>query len=124
MSEIAGECASRFGKVKDVFAASFAVTVDGEPVVDLWGGHADAARTRPWQRDTIANVFSTTKAMTAICAHWLADRGLLDLDAPVASLWPEFAAKGKGEIPIRWLLSHQAGLAAPRERLSEETFYD
>jgi CubicO group peptidase (beta-lactamase class C family) len=134
MTEISGECASRFAKVKDAFAAnfaggrevgaSFAVTVDGEPVVDLWGGHADAARTRPWQRDTIVNVFSTTKAMAATCAHWAADRGLLDLDAPVASVWPEFAAKGKAEIPIRWLLSHQAGLAALREPLAPEVFYD
>jgi CubicO group peptidase (beta-lactamase class C family) len=134
MTEIHGECASRFGKVKDAFAAnfargrevgaSFAVTVGGEPVVDLWGGHADAARTRPWERDTIVNVFSTTKAMTATAAHWLADRGGLDLDAPVASYWPEFATAGKGGIPVRWLLSHQAGLAALREPLAEEIFYD
>jgi CubicO group peptidase (beta-lactamase class C family) len=134
MSEIQGECASRFGKVKDAFAAnfargrevgaSFAVTVNGEPVVDLWGGHADAARTRSWERDTIVNVFSTTKAMAATCAHWAADRGLLDFDAPVASVWPEFAAAGKRDLPIRYLLSHQAGLAAVSKPLTEDTFYD
>ena len=79
-----GECAQRFAAVRDAFAvnfatgrevgASFAATVGGEPVVDLWGGAADAARTRPWERDTIVNVFSTTKAMTALCAHMLVDQ--------------------------------------------------
>jgi CubicO group peptidase (beta-lactamase class C family) len=120
--------------VRDTFAASFetgrevgasfAATVGGRMVVDLWGGHADAARTRPWERDTIVNVFSTTKAMTALCAHVLADCGLLDLDAPVARYWPEFAAGGKATIPVRMLLSHTAGLAAIRERISLNTVYD
>ncbi len=119
--EIMGSCAPRFAKVKDAFAknfavdgdvgASFAATQGGELVVDLWGGFADAARTRPWQRDTLANVWSTTKAMAALCGHVLVDRGLLDLDAPVARYWPEFAANGKARIPVRWLLSHQSGLA-------------
>jgi len=81
---IHGHCDPRFAAVRDAFAAnfaagrevgaSFAATVEGEPVVDLWGGHADAATTRPWERDTIVNVFSTTKAMTALCAHILVDR--------------------------------------------------
>jgi CubicO group peptidase (beta-lactamase class C family) len=132
--EIHGHCDARFAKVKDAFAAnfeagrevgaSFAATRDGELVVDLWAGHADAARTRPWQRDTIANVFSTTKAMTALVAHMLADRGLLDLDAPVARYWPEFAANGKESIPVHYLLSHRAGLAALRPRLTAEDLYD
>src|SRR5215469_11387791 len=78
--------------------ASFAVTVKGETVVDLWGGWADAARTRPWERDTIVNVYSTTKTMTALTALLLADRGLIDFDAPVARYWPEFAANGKAGI--------------------------
>ena len=92
-SAIQGSWEPRFAAVRDAFAAnfeagrevgaSFAATVDGRPVVDLWGGHADAARTRPWERDTIVNVFSTTKAMTALCAHILVDSGRLDLDAPV-----------------------------------------
>lgn len=131
---IDGECDARFAAVRDTFAASveaggevgasFAATLDGRMVVDLWGGHADAARTRPWERDTIVNVFSTTKAMTALCAHLLADRGLLDLDAPVARYWPEFATAGKETIPVRMLLSHTAGLAAIRQRLPLEALYD
>jgi CubicO group peptidase (beta-lactamase class C family) len=101
VSQIQGDCAARFGVVRETFAksfaagrevgASFAATVNGVLVVDLWGGHADAARTRPWQRDTLVNVFSTTKAMAALCLHQLADRGRLDLAAPVARYWPEFA---------------------------------
>src|SRR5438105_13545218 len=104
-AEIQGVCDLRFAGVRDAFTAgfaagrevgaSFAAAVDGRLVVDLWGGHADAARTRPWERDTIVNVFSTTKAMTALAAHLLVERGLLDLDAPVARYWPEFAADGK-----------------------------
>ena len=131
---IHGECEPRFGGVRDAFAAnfeagrevgaSFAATIDGALVVDLWGGWADAARTRPWERDTIVNVFSTTKAMTAICAHLLADREQLDFDAPVSRYWPEFAQAGKGEMPVRYLLSHQAGLAAIRAPLPTEALYD
>ncbi len=131
---IDGECDPRFGAVRDTFAAafdaghevgaSFAATVAGRTVIDLWGGHADAARSRPWRRDTIVNVFSTTKAMTALCAHILVDRGMLDLDAPVVRYWPEFAAAGKEAIPVRMLLSHTAGLAAIRERIALETLYD
>ncbi len=99
--ETHGACDSRFNAVKDAFAENFpahgevgaavAVMVDGEIVVDLWAGHADAARTRSWERDTIVNVYSTTKGMTTICAHRLVDQGLLDVDAPVAKYWPEFA---------------------------------
>jgi len=132
--EISGRCDSRFAKVKDAFAknfavgnevgASFAATLNGELVVDLWGGFADAKSSRPWQRDTLANVWSTTKAMAALCAHVLADRGRLDLDAPVASYWPEFAASGKGRIPVRWLLSHQSGLAGISEPMPVEAVLD
>ena len=89
---------------------SVAVFVDGEPVVDVWGGSADAARTVPWQRDTITNVWSVTKTMTALCALILADRGELDPDAPVARYWPEFAVAGKSGVLVRHLLSHTAGL--------------
>jgi CubicO group peptidase (beta-lactamase class C family) len=132
--DVHGHCDPRFEAVRDAFAAnfeagaevgaSFAATVEGELVVDLWAGHADAARTRPWERDTIVNVFSTTKAMTALCANMLADRGLLDFDAPVARYWPEFAQNGKERLPVRWLLSHQAGLAAIRETLPLEALFD
>jgi CubicO group peptidase (beta-lactamase class C family) len=89
---------------------SVAVFVDGEPVVDVWGGFADAERTIPWQRDTITNVWSVTKTMTALCALILADRGDLDPAAPVGRYWPEFAARGKDEVLVRHLLAHTAGL--------------
>jgi CubicO group peptidase (beta-lactamase class C family) len=92
--------------------AAVAVYVDGHPVVDLWCGHADAARARPWERDTIVNLYSVGKAVTAVCALRLVEAGRLDLDAPVARYWPEFAQAGKGRIPVRHLLTHQAGLPA------------
>ena len=90
--------------------AACCVYADGRPVVDLWGGLADREANRPWDEDTIVAVASTTKGATAICAHLLAQRGELDLDAPVVKYWPEFGAAGKEQIPVRWLLSHQAGL--------------
>jgi CubicO group peptidase (beta-lactamase class C family) len=131
---IEGICDPRFEGVKAAFAENFAlrheygaavaITIDGKPVVDLWGGHADKARTLPWTRDTIVNVFSTTKGLTAICAHRLVDQGRLDLDAPVARYWPEFARAGKSEIPVRQLLNHRAGLPALRKKLSDDSCYD
>lgn len=110
-----------WGKVADAFRANFegnpgevgaacSVYVGGRPVVDLWDGLADRDANRPWREDTIVQVASTTKGATAICAHMLARRGLLDLDAPVVRYWPEFGAAGKDRITVRWLLSHQAGL--------------
>lgn len=90
--------------------AAVAVYRDGTPVVDLWGGVADSKSERPWQRDTVACVFSTTKGMTALCAHILVQRGQLDLDAPVAQYWPDFAGGGKQDLKVRWVLTHQAGL--------------
>jgi CubicO group peptidase (beta-lactamase class C family) len=101
---------------------SVAVFVGGEPVVDVWGGFADAERTVPWERDTIVNVWSVAKTMTALCALILADRGELDLDAPVARYWPEFAAAGKDEVLVRHLLSHTAGL--PDWEGTVEELYD
>ena len=92
-------------------------------VVDLWAGTADQAGTRPWERDTIVNVYSTTKGMTALCAHRLVDRGLLDLDASVAKYWPEFAQGGKEELPVRYLLSHRAGLPALTDPLPKGSLY-
>jgi CubicO group peptidase (beta-lactamase class C family) len=92
--------------------AALAVYVDGHAVVDLWAGHTDAARTRPWDRDTIVNLYSIGKAVTAVCALRLVEAGLLDLDAPVATYWPEFAQAGKAQIPVRYLLTHQAALPA------------
>ncbi|MEU4770126.1 serine hydrolase domain-containing protein [Actinosynnema sp. NPDC023794] len=109
-----------WGKVADVFRANFAgggevgaactVYVGGRPVVDLRDGLADRETDRPWTGDTIVQVASTTKGAAAICAHMLVQRGELDLDAPVTRYWPEFGANGKGDIPVRWLLSHQVGL--------------
>ncbi|WKU49012.1 serine hydrolase domain-containing protein [Streptomyces sp. VNUA116] len=118
--DIHGSCSTQFSAVREAFAdslrsgrelgASVAVFLDGELVVDLWGGHADQARTRPWQRDTLTNVWSTTKTMTALCALVLTDRGELDLTAPVARYWPEFGSAGKERVEVGHLLSHTAGL--------------
>ncbi|MEW2553164.1 serine hydrolase domain-containing protein [Streptomyces zhihengii] len=133
-TRIEGHCDERFAAVREAFEENFrdrgelgaavSVIVDGALVVDLWGGWADAARTRPWERDTLVNVWSTTKGPTALCAHLLADRGLLDLDAPVAFYWPEFAAAGKDKVLVRHLLSHRAGLAGLREPHSLDDLYD
>ncbi|MDX3530577.1 serine hydrolase [Streptomyces sp. ID05-39B] len=132
--EVHGHCDERFAAVRDTFEENFrergelgaavTVMVDGVTVADLWGGWADAARTRAWERDTLVNVWSTSKGPTALCAHLLADRSLLDLDAPVADYWPEFAAAGKEGVLVRHLLSHRAGLAGLREPHTLEQLYD
>ena len=96
----------------------------GEPVVNLWAGWADPARTRPWQEDTLTNVWSTTKPMTSLCAHLLMDRVGLDMDQPVASYWPEFAAAGKGDIPLRWVMSHRSGLSGLTVPVTVEDYED
>jgi len=110
----------RFSAVRDAFASTFddaweqgaavAVYLDGEPVVDLWGGHRDLARTQPWQRDTLANVWSCSKGVAATAVAMLVERGTLDYDAPLATYWPEFAANGKAAITLDQVLSHRAGL--------------
>jgi CubicO group peptidase (beta-lactamase class C family) len=89
--------------------ASVAVTKHGGPVVDLWAGDADTAG-RPWERDTIVNVWSVTKTMSAICLLMLADRGEVDLNAPIATYWPEFAVQGKEHVSVAHVLGHTAGL--------------
>lgn len=130
---IEGHCDERFAGLRDAFEASFtrgevgssvSVVIDGETVVELWGGYADAAKTRPWERDTLVNVYSTTKGPTAICAHRLVDEGRLDLDLPVAKYWPEFAEQGKQDVPVRMLLSHQTGLCAVDPPLAAGHEYD
>ncbi len=118
---IHGTVAAGFEAVRDAFAdnlesgrdvgAAFAAYHRGRKVVDLWGGVADPQTGRPWEQDSIILVFSTTKGATALCANVLAERGELDMNAPVARYWPEFAQGGKAEIPVKFLLSHQAGLA-------------
>ncbi|WP_406123673.1 beta-lactamase family protein [Streptomyces canus] len=122
MTTINGEVAAGFEPVREAFAANFAengdvgaavcVYQDGRPVVDLWGGVADPETGLPWTRDTLQLVYSATKGATATAVHMLVERGQLDLDAPVAKYWPEFAEGGKVDITVRWLLSHQAGLVA------------
>ncbi|MFW9872520.1 MAG: serine hydrolase domain-containing protein [Candidatus Thorarchaeota archaeon] len=132
--EIHGFCDEEFAAVKDAFqqnfknegevGASFAVTLNGKFVVDIWGGYADKAKTRPWEKDTIVNVFSTTKVMTIICTLMLVDRGQLDLDAPVAKYWPEFAQNGKEKILVRQIFSHTSGLAGWEEKISIKDLYN
>ena len=131
---IDGVCVPEFAAVRETFERNFAdageigaavhVTVDGQPVVDLWGGLQDPAAGTPWQRDTLVHIWSGTKAAVALCAHLLAYRGKLDLDLPVAHYWPEFGAAGKERILVRQLLNHQAGLPAVSEPLPRGAFYD
>src|SRR5450755_4082098 len=103
--------------------ASFCATLEGETVVDIWGGFADEAKTRPWEKDTIVNVYSTTKTMTALTALMVADRGELDFDAPVARYWPEFAANGKAAVKVSHLMSHTAGLSGWKETITTHDLY-
>jgi CubicO group peptidase (beta-lactamase class C family) len=131
---LGGTCSARFDSLRELFAAklesgedlgaSLAVNIDGETVVDLWGGWADEARTVPWTEETIINVFSTTKTMTALAALVLVDRGELDLDANVAAYWPEFAAQGKAEIKVRQLLSHTSGVSGWDQPINIDDVYD
>ncbi len=131
---VQGTTHDRYAAVRTIFegnlesgadvGASFCATLEGETVVDLWGGFADAAKTRPWERDTIVNVYSTTKTMTALCALILADRGDLDFDAPVARYWPEFAANGKDQVKVSHLMSHASGLSGWKETVTTEDLYD
>lgn len=131
---IQGECDSSFHIVKEVFTeimqsdieagAGVAVTIDGQTVVDIWGGYIDSRHTSPWQKDTLVNVFSTTKGITALCALRLVEADLLNLDKPVEHYWPGFGKNGKENITTRHLLSHQAGLPAIREQLPDEALYN
>ncbi|HEX9258067.1 MAG TPA: serine hydrolase domain-containing protein [Acidimicrobiales bacterium] len=130
MTDVHGRAEPGFERVREAFAANFSkgtevgaafcVYKDGRPVVDIWGGVADEATGRPWEEDTTVLVFSTTKGATAVCANLLVQRGELDLDAPVVEYWPEFGAHGKDKVPVRWLLSHRAGVAAVPRGLTVE----
>jgi CubicO group peptidase (beta-lactamase class C family) len=132
--EVHGTASSGFAALADAFArnftergdvgASLAVVRDGEMVVDLWAGSLDAAGTRPWSRDAVVNVWSTTKAVVALCFAMLVERGQAAYDAPVARWWPEFAAGGKGEVTLAQLLSHQAGLCSFADPAVIEDYYD
>ena len=131
---IHGTCDPKFEAVAAAFEANFAemdevgasvsVTIEGETVVDLWGGLADPERRTPWRRDTVCPVFSCTKAATAICAQILIDRGDLDLDAPIAAYWPEFAQAGKEDATVLMALNHSVGLPALRDPVPEGAFND
>jgi CubicO group peptidase (beta-lactamase class C family) len=133
-TEVHGHCDAKFEAVRASFIENFrehaevgaalAVHVDGQRVIDLWGGLADRAQKKPWSADTLVNVYSTTKGMAALCIQRLIDQGLLELDARVADYWPEFAAAGKGDIHLSVLLSHRAGLAALTQKLPAEALYD
>lgn len=124
---INGFCDDKFLPFKDIFAqnfeegleigASLCLTLEGEPIVDIWGGHADLEKTRPWQTDTIACVFSSSKIPTIICVLLLIDRGLIALDKPVAHYWPEFGQKGKDAITVRQALTHRARVPGITQRL-------
>lgn len=133
--EIHGIYDERFAEVRELFernfseegdvGASFAVTVEGEFVVDIWAGHADKARTRPWQEDTIVNAYSTTKTMSFICALVLVDRGLLDFNAKVTSYWGEYGQNGKENTLVRHFMSHSAGVPGFAPALANATeLYD
>jgi len=133
--EIHGIYDERFAEVRELFernfaeegdvGASFAVTVEGEFVVDIWAGHADKARTRPWQEDTIVNVYSTTKTMSFICALVLVDRGLLDFNAKVTRYWGEYGQNGKENTLVRHFMSHSAGVPGFAPALASATeLYD
>jgi CubicO group peptidase (beta-lactamase class C family) len=133
-TSVQGSVQEKYGAVHDAFeknlttgadvGASFCATVDGETVVDIWGGLADQDEGRAWERDTIVNVYSTTKTMCALTALLVADRGELDFAAPVARYWPEFAAAGKQDVTVAHLMSHSSGLCSWREPLVAEDLYD
>ncbi|MBM3799427.1 MAG: beta-lactamase family protein [Actinobacteria bacterium] len=134
MAEIHGSCEQRFSALRDILSAnidsgadvgaSVAVVHNGEMVVDMWGGWVDTDHSAPWDKDTITNVWSSTKTQMALCALMLADRGQLDLDAPVATYWPEFAANGKEKVLVRQLLSHTSGVSGWDQPITVDDLYD
>ena len=134
MAEVQGTCEARFEGVRKALSASLdsggdvgasvAVYLHGEPVVDIWGGYVDEAKSAPWERDTLTNVWSTTKTMTFLCALMLADRKQLDFHAPVATYWPEFAQGGKEAVEVRHIMGHTAGLSGWDQPIAPEQLAD
>ncbi|MCW2581029.1 MAG: beta-lactamase, partial [Blastococcus sp.] len=133
MAEVHGSCDERFAGVREALAqqldgdelgASVAVDLDGETVVDLWGGYRDAERTTPWTQDTIVNVWSTTKCVLNLAALVLVERGELDVYAPVGDYWPEFCAHGKKNVQVRHLMSHTSGVSGWEQPFSVRDMYD
>jgi CubicO group peptidase (beta-lactamase class C family) len=129
-----GHWDARFDKVAEALAdeittggevgAAIAIDIGGETVVDMWGGHADAAKTKPWTEDTIVNVWSSTKTVTALSGLMLIDRGLIEPSTPVATVWPEFGANGKEHIEFRHLLSHSSGVSGWDQPVAVEDLFD
>ena len=134
MAEISGTSTSEYARLGDLLSetldsgedvgASVSVTVEGETVVDIWGGWADEAQTTPWGRDTITNVWSTTKTMTFLSTLVLAERGLLGYHEKVSTYWPEFAQNGKADIEVRHLMGHTSGVSAWEQPVAVEDIYD
>ncbi|MGN6173946.1 MAG: serine hydrolase domain-containing protein [Streptosporangiaceae bacterium] len=134
MADLHGACGELFAALRSALqqnldsgeelGASLVLDIDGELVVDLWGGSCDEARTVPWSEDTITNVWSSTKPVTSLAALMLVDRGELDVDAPVARYWPEFAASGKQDIKVRQLMSHSSGVSGLDQPAAVEDLYD
>ncbi len=134
MADISGDCDARFESLRGVVSdlidsgedvgSSVTVLIEGKPVVDIWGGWVDEQKSAPWGRDTITNVWSTTKTMTALCALMLIDRGQLDPDAPVAKYWPEFAQNGKDNVLVRHLMSHTSGVSGWDQPVQVSDIYD
>ena len=132
--DVAGHWNKKFDKLADALAdeigkgeelgASIAVDIDGELVVDMWGGHADRAKTTPWAENTIVNFFSCTKTLTALAALIAIDRGVVDAFAPVAEYWPEFAQNGKQDIEVRHLLAHTSGVSGWQVPFEIDDIYD
>jgi CubicO group peptidase (beta-lactamase class C family) len=131
---IQGHCDARFDKLFDAFSraiadgdevgAAIAIDIDGETVVDIWGGYADAAKTTPWTADTIVNVWSSTKTVTALAGLMLIDRGLIEPGTLVASVWPEFGTNGKEHIAFRHFLSHSSGVSGWDQPVVIDDVYD
>jgi CubicO group peptidase (beta-lactamase class C family) len=134
MSQVQGHCGATFGEVQKLLenylesgeelGASIAVNINGQNVVDIWGGFSDPDRTHPWEEDTIVNVYSTTKTITSLAVLMLVDRGLLDINAKVTKYWPEFAKNGKQDIEVRHFLSHSAGVSGWEAPITLEDTYD
>ncbi|HTZ10496.1 MAG TPA: serine hydrolase domain-containing protein, partial [Acidimicrobiales bacterium] len=134
VTTVQGWVAAGFEGVRDAFqanldegaevGAAFAAYHRGRKVVDLWGGVADRRTGLPWEEDTVVLVYSTTKGVTAMCANRLAQEGLLEVEAPVARYWPEFAQAGKESLPVRYVLDHRAGLPIIQDPLWPGAIYD
>ncbi|KAL3418238.1 Beta-lactamase domain-containing protein 2-like protein 1 [Phlyctema vagabunda] len=134
MSDVQGYCDESFEEVRHLFqtyidsgeelGASLYVTINGTPVVDIYGGYKDETLTELWREDTIANVFSTSKAICALAALTLVDRGMIDVNAKVSKYWPEFAQNGKEKIEVRHILSHTSGVSGWESPMSKMDMYN